>query len=112
MKILPLNNPFGAPVYHEESVSSTMDTARDLARKQAPHGTVITVDFQEAGRGRSGRSWITDPGKNLLFTILLRYKDIQSIPAALTLRTGLAVSLAVEDLAPSLCGSVTVKWPN
>ena len=112
MKLLDLNNPFGAPVYHEESVSSTMETARFLAGQNEGHGTVITADFQEAGRGRLKRSWATERGKNLLFTVLLRYGDISSIPEALTLRTGLAVSLAIEDLAPALAGSVQVKWPN
>ena len=112
MKVLNLKNPFGAPVYHEETVSSTFDTARVLAARNESHGTVITADFQEAGRGRTGRPWVTERGQNLLFTILLRYRDISSIPQALTLRAGLAVSLAIEDIVPALSGSVQVKWPN
>jgi BirA family biotin operon repressor/biotin-[acetyl-CoA-carboxylase] ligase len=58
------------------------------------------------------RPWTSEKGKNLLFTILLRFGDIASIPEALTLRTGLAVSLAIEDFAPSLAASLYVKWPN
>jgi len=112
MKLLSLENPFGASVYHEENVSSTMDLARVLAGQNKSHGTVITADFQEAGRGRLKRSWFMNRGENLMFTILLRYADVESIPKALTLKTGLAVSLAVEDLAPDLLGSVMVKWPN
>ena len=112
MKVLPLENPFGAPVYHEETVSSTFDIARKFAVQGLPHGTVITADFQDAGRGRQGRPWVNDRGKCLLFTILLRYGDFSSIPEALALRTGLAVSLAIEDLIPSLKGQVQIKWPN
>jgi BirA family biotin operon repressor/biotin-[acetyl-CoA-carboxylase] ligase len=112
MKILNIKNPFNAPVYHAKSVSSTFDAGRILAGEGKPHGTVITADFQEAGRGRAKRPWAAEPGKNLLFTVLLRYGDSSSIPPALTLRTGLAVSLAIEDMVPSLAGSVTVKWPN
>ena len=112
MKTLHIKNPFGAPVYHEETVSSTMEIARVLAKKDEPHGAVICADFQEAGRGRLRRLWVTERGKNLLFTILLRYEDASSIPDVLTLRTGLAVSLAIEDLFPSLQGLVQVKWPN
>ena len=107
-----IDNPFGAPVYHEETVSSTMEVARLLAGQNEGHGTVITADFQESGRGRLKRPWTTERGKCLLFTILLRYPDLSSIPEALTLRAGLAVSLAVEDLAPALSGMVCVKWPN
>jgi BirA family biotin operon repressor/biotin-[acetyl-CoA-carboxylase] ligase len=112
MKLLEIENPFGGPVYHEETLSGTFDAARGLAERNEPHGTVISADFQEAGRGRQNRSWTADRGKNLLFTILLRYGGVSSIPEALTLKTGLAVSLALEDLVPSLAGSVQVKWPN
>jgi len=112
MKLLTIKNPFSAPVYHEETVTSTFDAARQLAKQGEVHGTVIAADFQEAGRGRQNRPWAAEKGKNLLFTILLSYENISSIPVALTLRTGLAVSLAVEDLAPSLAGLVKLKWPN
>ncbi|MCL2374589.1 MAG: biotin--[acetyl-CoA-carboxylase] ligase [Treponema sp.] len=112
MKTLRICNPFDAPVYNEETVSSTMEVIRDLAAQNQPHGTVIAADFQEAGRGRLNRSWVMDRGKNLMFSILLRYPAIPCIPAALTLKTGLAVSLAVEDIAPALQGRVMVKWPN
>ena len=112
MKVLDLKNPFNAPVYHEKNVSSTFDTARLLAQKNKPSGTVICADYQESGRGRFKRSWVSECGKNLLFTILLRYDGYSSVPQALTLKVGLAVSLALEDLIPSLAGFVKVKWPN
>jgi BirA family biotin operon repressor/biotin-[acetyl-CoA-carboxylase] ligase len=100
-------------VYFEETVSSTMDVSRRLAAGGAPHGTVIAADFQEAGRGRTaGRPWLGDAGDNLFFTLLLRCGSFASIPAALTLKTGLAVSLAIEDIAPPLAGLVRIKWPN
>ncbi|MDR2053916.1 MAG: biotin--[acetyl-CoA-carboxylase] ligase family protein, partial [Treponema sp.] len=112
-KLRGVNNPFGAPVYYRETVSSSMDEARHLAARGERHGTVISAGFQEAGRGRGrNRPWNADRGKNLFFTILLRYAGIDAVPGALTLRTGLAVSLAVEDFAPELKGRVQVKWPN
>jgi BirA family biotin operon repressor/biotin-[acetyl-CoA-carboxylase] ligase len=112
MNFSNVKNPFQAPVVFLETVTSTMDESRRLAAQGAPHGTVVSADYQESGRGRTaGRSWTADRGKNLFATILLRY-SARSIPQALTLRTGLAVSLAVEDLAPSLAGAIAVKWPN
>jgi BirA family biotin operon repressor/biotin-[acetyl-CoA-carboxylase] ligase len=113
MRRLTVRNPFNAPVYHEDTVDSTMEVSRVFAQQGEPHGTVISVDFQEAGRGRvRGRSWNMERGTNLAFTILLRFPGISDIPRALTLRTGLAVSLAVEDFAPALAGRVFIKWPN
>ena len=113
MRVETIHNPFGAPVCFYDTVGSTMDVCRRLAAQGKPHGTVVSADYQEAGRGRSpGRLWIADRGKNLFCTILLRYGDISQLPQALTLRAGLAASLAVEDLAPSLSGAVALKWPN
>jgi BirA family biotin operon repressor/biotin-[acetyl-CoA-carboxylase] ligase len=112
MKLLNVSNPFGAPVYHEETVSSTMDAARALRKGGASHGTVITADFQESGRGRQNRPWKMDRGSNLIFTIILNFPGLSSIPKALTLKTGLALSLGIEDFAPALRGTVEVKWPN
>ena len=113
MNHLPVRNPFNAPVYHEETIGSTMDVSRILASQGEGHGTVIVADFQEAGRGRvHGRSWETEKGSSLLFTILLRYPGPQDIPPVLTLRTGLAVALAIEVFAPALAGRIMIKWPN
>jgi len=113
MKPLVVHNPFNAPVYHEDTVDTTMEVSRALARDGAPHGTVIAADFQSAGRGRiKDRVWDMEKGTNLAFTILLRFPGIADIPRALTLRTGLAVSRAIEDCAPALIGSVYIKWPN
>jgi BirA family biotin operon repressor/biotin-[acetyl-CoA-carboxylase] ligase len=112
MTLLNISNPFGAPVWHEETVSSTMDAARTLKKSGCPHGTVISADFQESGRGRQSRVWKMDRGQNLIFTIILNFSSFSSLPEALTLKTGLAVSLAIEDFAPALAGSVELKWPN
>ena len=113
MQRLSVYNPFNAPVYHEDTVDSTMEVSRVLARNGEPHGTVIAADFQNAGRGRlRERAWHAERGTNLAFTVLLRFPGIEGIPRALTLRTGLAVSLAIEDFAPALAGSVFIKWPN
>jgi BirA family biotin operon repressor/biotin-[acetyl-CoA-carboxylase] ligase len=113
MKQLNVRNPFNAPVYYEDTVASTMEVSRILARQGEPHGVVITAGSQDSGRGRvRGRSWDVEEGASLPFTILLRYPRIEDIPAALTLRTGLAAALAIEDFAPALAGKVLIKWPN
>ena len=116
MNRLSVNNPFNAPVYYEDTVGSTMDVSRALASGGEPHGTVIVAGNQEAGRGRiRGRSWEMARENDLPFTILLRYPRIEAIPPALTLRTGLAVALAIEDFIGDRGDGgcvVLIKWPN
>jgi BirA family biotin operon repressor/biotin-[acetyl-CoA-carboxylase] ligase len=113
IKTLSILNPFGAPVYYRDTVSSTMDESRGLAASGAPHGTVMCAGFQERGRGRGqNRPWNMNREESLPFTILLRYADFSAVPAAITLRTGLAVAEALEDFAPPLKDRIQVKWPN
>jgi BirA family biotin operon repressor/biotin-[acetyl-CoA-carboxylase] ligase len=112
MNLLDIANPFGAPVYHLASCTSTMDEARAIADK-SPCGTVVAADFQTNGRGRYPvRPWTSSAGKNLTFTLMLRYPSFSAIPAAVTLRSGLAVALAIERMEPLLAPKLAVKWPN
>jgi BirA family biotin operon repressor/biotin-[acetyl-CoA-carboxylase] ligase len=66
--------------------------------------------FQERGRGRIGRIWEAGQDSALLCTLLLRYPGLEAMPEALTLRTGLALALAIEEFAPGF--RPEIKWPN
>jgi len=114
LRVCDIQNPFNAPVYHAQAVSSTMDVSRELALKNDSfHGTVIAADFQEEGRGRlRDRKWRTEKKMSLLFTVFLRYQKIDDIPRALTLRAGLAVSDAIACFSQQLKGLLKIKWPN
>lgn len=112
MELLGIKNPFGGPVYRVDSCTSTMDEARRLCG-EAPHGTAVMAALQTKGRGRfPSRAWTASAGKNLTFTLILRYDGFSSVPAAITLRSGIAVARAIEALEPALASRVAVKWPN
>ncbi|MDR1362581.1 MAG: biotin--[acetyl-CoA-carboxylase] ligase [Spirochaetaceae bacterium] len=113
MKQLDVRNPFEGPVYYTDSCESTMDEARRLTKEGARSGTVIMAGLQTKGRGRrETRRWVSSAGKNLMFTLILRYPDFSQIPAAMTLRAGIAVANAIEADAPLLSPRLAVKWPN
>ena len=113
METTKVDNPFGAPVYCFDRLTSTMDQARAAAAEGATHGTVIVAEAQDAGRGRiAGRLWRSAPGESLLSTTILRYPSLAALPSALTLRIGLAAAEAIESAAPFQAGFVRVKWPN
>ena len=90
----------GTPRLHLRETDSTNERARALARRGAPHGTLVTAGAQTAGRGRQGRTWSAPPGRALLCSLLLRRYD-----ELLPLRAGLAVA----DLAGP---EAAIKWPN
>jgi len=112
MERLRIRNAFGQPVLYEETVSSTMDAAREMASRGFAHGSVIAAGFQEKGRGRQERPWRMERGKAIAFTLCLDYGVAPLIPQALTLRVGLAVASGIEDFLPPLAGRVVIKWPN
>jgi BirA family transcriptional regulator, biotin operon repressor / biotin---[acetyl-CoA-carboxylase] ligase len=91
-----------------DSLGSTQDEARRLARAGAQHGTVVTAREQTAGRGRQGRHWASPVG-NLYLSILLR---LELLPARVA-ELGFAAPLAVADVVDAFLPSgVTLKWPN
>jgi BirA family transcriptional regulator, biotin operon repressor / biotin---[acetyl-CoA-carboxylase] ligase len=93
-----------------EVVPQTGSTNADLLRRGGPEGQVLVAEEQTAGRGRMGRSWVSQPGASLTFSLSLR-------PAAvppgrrgwLSLLTGVAVVAAVRGVTGL---DATLKWPN
>ena len=79
-------------VYHER-VTSTMDEARRLAEAGEPEGTVVIAEDQTAARGRFDRPWVSPPGENLYFSVVLK-PALEQLPYA-NMAAALAVARAV-----------------
>jgi len=97
----------GRPRVHHRATDSTNERAKQLARRGAPHGTLVTADLQSAGRGRHGREWTAPAGSAVLMSVVLR--DLGEAQELLPLAAAVAVCEAAEALAPLRC---EVKWPN
>ena len=93
-----------------EVVATTGSTNADLLGRGGAEGQVLVAEEQTAGRGRMGRSWVSQPGASLTFSVLLRPV---SVPAPrrgwLPLLTGVAVATAVRAVASV---AAMLKWPN
>lgn len=71
--------------------------------------TFVSADYQSAGRGRTGRSWESVPGENLMFSMLIKDKELVSKFGLLSVASAVAVMNAVKKLGVN---GVSVKWPN
>lgn len=92
-------------------VGTTGSTNADLlaeARAGAPEGLVLVADYQTAGRGRHGRSWVAPPGAALLASALLRPRRADGPTALLSPAT----ALAVRGACAAAGADVRLKWPN
>jgi BirA family biotin operon repressor/biotin-[acetyl-CoA-carboxylase] ligase len=68
----------------------------------------ILTASQQMGRGQRGRSWITEPQKNLLFSFAIPFpKDFNTALFLLTIAQQVADVLEVHTSAP-----IRIKWPN
>ena len=96
-----------APLLREESVDSTNLYLRRLSQSAAD-GTAVVAASQTAGRGRSGRGFLSPEGG--LYLSVLRRPEVEPerLPT-LTPVAAVAVCRAVEAVCCLSCG---VKWPN
>ena len=100
---------WGSPLVEaHDTLGSTNDRARWLAREGAEAYTVVVANEQTAGRGRSGSPWHSAPGAGLWMSTLLPLPGAP--PPYLPLLVGLAAAAALEDACPAV--RVGLKWPN
>lgn len=105
---IKLNTSFvGRNFIYTETINSTNAYLNENNENYA-NGTVIFSEFQQEGRGRFERTWNSDKGLNLTFSILLN-KNIPDNINLINLAASLSVSTAIENLFQL---KTELKWPN
>ncbi len=105
--VLAFGSPLARVVEVHESLPSTQDRARELARAGAPHGTLVIAGIQTGGRGRLRRSWGSPEG-GLWMSFVLR-PDLEAAAAPrITQTAAVAGAKALRELG----ANVGIKWPN
>ncbi len=104
--ILP--SPFRVLAY--DSIDSTNEEAKRLARAEVEDGAVVWALRQTAGKGRRGRSWQSEAG-NLYCSLLLRPECHARRALQLSFVAALAMAETVSAVLPK-GAFVHCKWPN
>jgi BirA family biotin operon repressor/biotin-[acetyl-CoA-carboxylase] ligase len=95
-------------IHYFPEISSTMDAARELAKRGTSEGTIVIAEVQTCGRGRLSREWLSPEG-GIYFTLILRPR----IGPAYAPRINLMASVAVAATIGKLFGlKAELKWPN
>ena len=99
-------------VVHDE-IGSTNAEAMRLALLGEAGPLWIQATRQTAGRGRSGRAWVSETG-NLTASLLTTLSCSQAIAHQVSLLAGVAVVDAVRAIASDdrTIGGLRLKWPN
>lgn len=103
--------PADMRVIAHDTVGSTNADALERARAGERSPLWIVAKRQTAGRGRRGRTWVSEPG-NLYATLLLTDPGPPERMAELSFVAALAVHDAVGRRIPGLAKRLALKWPN
>ncbi len=98
-------------VFVPECHSTNHELQRLMQQKGSAEGIVVITQHQTAGRGQQGNIWVSEPGKNLTFSIGLK-------PSFITIHEqfylSIAVSLGLKDCLQHFLpdAAIKIKWPN
>ncbi len=94
-----------------DAINSTNTYLKDLSKKPGtPDWTVVSTEYQSLGRGQMLNTWESDRGKNLMFSVLIRFKDL-NIKNRFYLNC--AVSIGIYNALNGFgIPQLKIKWPN
>ena len=106
-----VKSPIGTPFIILPEVDSTNRYAKNqIDSKMADHGMVYFAHNQLAGKGRMGKLWASEPGKNILMSVVINtsLQKNRSLPGL-----NQWVSVACYEFLSQYAGEETrIKWPN
>ncbi len=101
---------FGQEMRGFEEVGSTNTEAAEWASAGAGEGSVVVTEYQSEGRGRHGRTWDAQKGKNLMFSVVLRPTLDADRLGLITVAASVAVAEAIDVFVSP--HRAALKWPN
>lgn len=93
------------------AIGSTNTFLKEMVKeKPVDNYTVIWADSQFQGRGQMGTVWSSEPGKNLTFSVFVKWKDFKLTGAAYL---NYCIAVAIYNRLKSYkVPNLSVKWPN
>ena len=80
-----------------------------MQQKDAAHATCVVAHVQTKGKGRRGRTWVSQLGASLTFSLLWRFQCGAAALSGLSLAVGVALMRALNSLGVN---DAQLKWPN
>ena len=80
-----------------------------MQQKGIAHATCVAAHVQTNGKGRRGRTWVSQLGASLTFSLLWRFQCGAAALSGLSLCVGVALIRALGDFDVNMA---QLKWPN
>ena len=71
--------------------------------------TFAVADYQSHGKGRNDRVWQSNSGENLMFSFLIKNKELINKAESFSILTAVEVASLIEKYD---IDNVSIKWPN
>lgn len=93
------------------AIDSTNSYLKELsAKNEVPDCTIVMADYQTEGKGQMGTKWLSEEGKNLMFSL---FKKIDCLHNEEQFYISMATSLAIfKALKQFHIPELKIKWPN
>ncbi len=101
-------NWLGHDFRYFEEIDSTNSYVKRLRSEEVSHGLVCLAEYQTGGRGQYNRPWVSESGKNLMFTMVFKPSNKFRL-FSLSMVTAHAIAEVIE---PKIMKPVQIKWPN
>ena len=98
----------GNKIIYFNEIDSTNSYLKSNQELLQHHGLVVRTDMQTSGRGRASRKFVSLPGKNLTFSVVLHPQK----PASEIQIYSLLASVVVARVLENYVNSIRLKWPN
>lgn len=99
----------GRRVAYFESINSTNEEAKKMAREGAEEGTIVVAEEQVTGHGRLTRGFYSPFAKGIWFSVILRPTFFPMEASKCTLMAAVGVCRGLRRLGLTEAG---IKWPN
>ncbi len=94
-----------------DATESTNSFLKNLSVKsEIKDFTVVVTNNQTSGRGQMNTTWVSEAGKNLIFSVFVKHNQFKIIDQSYL---NFAVSVAIYEALKSFdLPKLSVKWPN
>lgn len=94
-----------------DAINSTSTYLKQLSKKtNTDNWTVVSAEYQTMGRGQIDNKWVSDKGKNLIFSILIKSENLK-IQNQFFLNCAISLGIYNALRRYNLPG-LQIKWPN
>lgn len=98
---------------HDVEIHTQIDSTNTHLVKQAASGLAsghaCLAEYQDAGRGRRGRNWVSPFGANIYLSLLWRFTLDPAQMSGLGLAVGVGIVRALQEAGMN---GLALKWPN